>query len=70
VASTGLVRCAWAFIDFVARPIVWVGGPTSRITLVENGAETIWNVWIFGGEAQFQNNHGIEMLTLHTTAGN
>jgi len=25
------------------------------------------NVWIFGGEAQFQNNHGIETLTLHTT---
>ena len=28
------------------------------------------NVWIFGGEAEFQNNHGIETLALHTTTGN
>jgi hypothetical protein len=28
------------------------------------------NVWIFGAEAEFQNDHGIETLTLHTTTGN
>jgi len=28
------------------------------------------NVWIFGAEAEFQNNHGIETLALHTTTGN
>lgn len=28
------------------------------------------NVWIFGGEAEFQNNHGIETLALHTATGN
>jgi len=28
------------------------------------------NVWLFGGEAEFQNNHGIETLALHTTTGN
>jgi hypothetical protein len=28
------------------------------------------NVWIFGGEAEFQNSHGIETLALHTTTGN
>jgi hypothetical protein len=28
------------------------------------------NVWLFGGEAEFQNDHGIETLALHTTTGN
>ena len=28
------------------------------------------NVWLLGGEAEFQNNHGIETLALHTTTGN
>jgi hypothetical protein len=28
------------------------------------------NVWIFGGEAEFQNNHGIETLALHAAPGN
>jgi hypothetical protein len=27
------------------------------------------NVWIFGGEAEFQNDHGIETLALHATTG-
>jgi len=28
------------------------------------------NVWIFGGEAEFRNNHRIETLALHTTTEN
>jgi hypothetical protein len=39
-------------------------------TLFAGVTPSAGNVWIFGGEAEFQNNHGIETLTLHTTTGN